>query len=52
MLNFYGVETLSLDHPLARTVAGGTHCMSNEYCREEEHDYERILSTPIDQLTA
>ncbi|CDW77532.1 UNKNOWN [Stylonychia lemnae] len=52
VLQFYGIESLTVKHEIGRSVAGGFHCMANDYSREETIDFEKILGTPIDQLSA
>jgi len=50
-LNFYGIETIQIKHEQGRTVGGGMHCMTNDYYREEEMDFDRILNTPKEKLS-
>ena len=51
LLGSYGIESVQIDHSMAQSAGGGTHCMSNEYQREEEFDFNKILETPTEQLT-
>lgn len=46
MLEFYGVKSLKVPNEIGRSCAGGIHCMTNDYCREEEIDFEKILTSP------
>lgn len=51
LLKFYGIESIPIPHELGRTCAGGAHCMTNDFYREEDIDFAKILSKPNDELT-
>ena len=51
LLRFYGIDSILVEHEVARTVGGGIHCMSNDFNREEEIDFESILAKDSDSLT-
>lgn len=51
LLNFYGIETIPVEYTCGRHLAGGLHCISNDYEREEEKDYKKLLESNEKDLT-
>lgn len=51
MLKFYGIDMITVPNSVGRTVGGGVHCMTNDYNREEDIDFVKILDTPKELLT-
>jgi len=51
LLKFYGIDSLAVPNEVGRTVGGGFHCMTNDYRREEEIDFEKILKKNTKELT-
>ena len=45
MLEHYQIETIKVPCEIGRSVGGGIHCMTNDYCREEEHDFAAIIES-------
>ena len=47
LLQFYGIECLESSNPYGREVGGGFHCMTNDWNRQEEKDFNKVLDDPL-----
>ena len=47
LLEFYGIECMKCSNPYGREVAGGFHCMTNDWNRQEEKDFNKVLDDPL-----
>jgi hypothetical protein len=45
ILNHYGVECLTIPCEVGRLFDGGMHCITNDYNREEDMDFNKILTS-------
>ena len=51
MFKTYGVESFEVPLEMMGSTLGGCHCMTNDYCREEDNDFAKILETPDSEVT-
>lgn len=49
-LKYYGIETINFPNEPGRALAGGMHCMTNDYHREENMDFNKILTSSDESL--
>jgi hypothetical protein len=47
VLKHYGIESLTVPCDVSRPFAGGMHCMTNDFCREEDMDFSKILNSDV-----
>jgi hypothetical protein len=51
MFDVYGIKSFPVPLEMMGSTLGGCHCMTNDYCREEDRDWGKILDTPEADLT-
>merc|ERR1711957_576095 len=43
MFKFYGIESMAVPLEMMGSTFGGCHCMTNDYNREEDRDWGKLL---------
>lgn len=51
MFDVYGIKSFEVPLDMMGSTLGGCHCMTNDYNREEDRDWGKILDTPESELT-